>query len=864
MDIIISHVNADFDSLASMVAAQKLYPNARMYFSGTPEQNVREFMSLHKHLFNIGTPRDFEKEAVQVRRLIIVDCRIPSRLGEFRSLVNNPQIEVHIYDHHPPTQEAILGDFNAVEMLGASVTSLIKRIREAQLEITPLEATLFALGIYEETGSLSFTTTTWEDAEAVAWLLKNGANLSVISSFIYHPLREEQKELLNRLILSSAAHNIQGYKIVIAKATVDKYTNDIAIITHRLRDLERCDAIFTIVKISDRSYIVGRSLQAEINVGKILENFGGGGHPTAASAAVKNQELEQIEAALLQALRDAVQPPLYARDIMSRPVHYLELEYNPTLRDAQEAMMLYGHSALLVLENKKLVGVITRRDLDKAMHHGYGSAPLRAYMSKIQVHASPDTSIKEVIGIMREKNIGRIPILDKGSLVGIITRSDILKSMHSGDLIAVPVQERRSEDMLRRLPDHILDILVKCGDVGDELGYATYVVGGFVRDLLLNVENFDIDIVVEGDGIAFAYRLAKTLGGRVRSHEKFGTAIVILPDGFKIDIATSRVEFYTRPAALPEVTGSSIKQDLFRRDFSINTMAITLNRREFGKLIDFFGARRDLKMGIVRVLHNLSFIEDPTRIFRAIRFEQRYQFKMDQNTENLLKTAQAINIFREVASERLRDEFIIILSEPRPLPALKRMEQLKILKLIHPKISLNSKVVEILEDITATLVSYAQLIEKEKLERWIIYFSGLVSQLSIEQIQEIGGKFRVTAQQLKKITFDRQYATEVIRTLSERELKPSAVYLTLEHLSLEVILYLLARSKNRQVKQKINLYLNKLRSLSRIVQGKDLKEWGEQEGPHFKEVLDQLFVAQLDGEFKDKKGAREYYTRRFL
>ena len=172
----------------------------------------------------------------------------------------------------------------------------------------------------------------------------------------------------------------------------------------------------------------------------------------------------------------------------------------------------------------------------------------------------------------------------------------------------------------------------KIGKTAEDFNYNAYVIGGFVRDLFLYRSNEDIDVVIEGDGIAFARQFSKEMGTRVHTHEKFGTAVVIFPDGFKIDVASARMEYYKFPAALPTVEMSSLKLDLFRRDFTINTLAIELNPEKFGKLLDFFSAQKDIKDKVLRVLHNLSFVEDPTRVFRALRFEQRFGFTIGKLT----------------------------------------------------------------------------------------------------------------------------------------------------------------------------------------------------------------------------------------
>ncbi|MBI2251471.1 MAG: CBS domain-containing protein [Armatimonadetes bacterium] len=851
MQIIISHQNADFDALSSMAAASKLYPQAKLYFTSSPEQNVRDFMVLYQKIIKINYPKGIDK--LSINKLIIVDCRAPNRLGEFKDLVNNPQIEVDIYDHHPATYESIIGDRNIIKNYGATITILVKKIKEKKIFINPIEATLFALGIYEETGSLTFSSTTKEDIETAAYLLNLGANLKIVSRFIHHSLNKHQRNLLSKLLQSSKIYNIHSFKVLITKAKISHYIEELALITHRIMDLEQLDIILSIVLMKEKTYIIGRSALIDFDLNNVLADFGGGGHPQAASAVVKNKDLGKIEEELLKTLKNTLKPKLTAQEIMSAPVRYIDLKEEPKMEDAKNAFLRYGYSSLIITQDKKLKGIISRTDVDKAIQHKFNNAPLKFYMTKKLVTAAPDTSLEELQSLMQEHNLGKIPILKQKKIFGIVTRSDILKALHQINLkIQSPFIVLEN---LNKLPYFIQKILKHCGKIADKLNLNVYAVGGFVRDLLLGVENLDIDLVVEGDGIFYAQELAKSLKAKIKTHEKFKTALIFLKN-FKIDIASSRIEFYTRPAALPEVLGSSLKQDLYRRDFTINAMAINLNQNNFGKLIDFFGGRKDLKQGIVRVLHNLSFIDDPTRIFRAIRFEKRYQFKMDYHTESLLKNALRIKIFNSLTNERIREEIILILSELKPIPAIKRMEELKILKLIHPDIHLYPKIIEILEKITNLLIQYQQIIKEEKIKSWLIYFLALISQIEIKQIQEIVKKYKVSKQEMNKLSFDKQKIANIFRSLINRDLTNSEIYRLLENLPLEVIFYLIARTNFLLIKQRINNYLIKFRKFKFLIKGADLIKWGYSPSKFYKDALKYLQNCQLNGLIKTKKDAK--------
>ena len=451
-------------------------------------------------------------------------------------------------------------------------------------------------------------------------------------------------------------------------------------------------------------------------------------------------------------------------------------------------------------------------------------------------------------------------------MVGIVTRTDLLRTLHE-NMVKKPYSQYdlaldlkkaarcNVKNLLKvRLPKNIQDLLKKIGRVGDDLNMGVYVVGGFVRDFLLEIENLDIDIVVEGKGIALAQKLAKELGGEVKRFPEFGTAVVILPNGFKIDVATARTEFYEYPAALPRVEFASLKQDLYRRDFTINSMATKLNRKGLGDLIDFYGGERDLKKKVVRVLYNLSFVEDPTRIFRAIRFEQRYGFRIDPQTRGFIENALGEGLFERLGNERMRDELILILNEKKPLAAIKRMEEFRVLKYIHPEIRLNRRISRIIEEIERKKEEYKKMLKGEKISWWLVNLLALIEDLDLSQTRQLAKRFKFKRKNFDKIIASKEVEKYLVHELSgKRRMLSSAIYQRLTKLPLEVLLLILSKSKSPRLKERVNLYLTTLRKVRMKITGEDLKELGLIPGPRFKKVLNRIFEARLDEKVKNKE-----------
>lgn len=863
-EVILTHVGADFDGLASMVCAKHFYPNARLVLTGSPDPLVREFLAMYGEPFGVETARAVDR--MPLTRVVLVDVQVPSRLGDFRDRVADPQIEVHIYDHHPPTQESIQADYACIESVGATTTLLVSRLMEKRIgdapaapELSPAEATLFALGIYEETGSLTFPDTTPRDMRAAAWLVERGANLQVVSDYLHHTLSEAQRVLLNLLLASAEVREVHGMQVMIARADSDDYVGELAGLAHRLMDLERPDTLFVVVRMKQRVYVVGRSRELGADVGAVLERLGGGGHRRAASASVRGATAEGVVAELRVLLQEETAGALTARAIMSAPVQAIPVIPGappPTMGDARDLFVRYGHGVLPVVEEGRLRGMLGRRDVDKAIHHELADAPVTQYMTPPSVTVAPHTSVAEVQRQFADEQIARIPVIEAGGLVGIITRADLLAALH-GDHVRTRDGGSETLERIRLLPEVVRSLLEKAGQVGDVLDLPVYAVGGFVRDVLLKVENLDLDLVVEGDGIVYAEHLARALGGRCRSHNKFGTAVVVAGD-LKVDVASSRLEFYTRPAALPDVVGSTLKQDLARRDFSINAMAIRLNGPSFGRLYDFFGARRDLRDGVVRVLHSLSFIDDPTRIFRAIKFEQRYHFKMEAHTEQLLRQAISSDLLARVSPQRIREEFVQLLSEARPLPAVVRMEQLRVLRLIHPNLHLTTRVRALLEEVTAVLLRFESVVAEAGLDRWLVYFRALVSGMRETAIEEVAKRYRISTDDRRRLFLPRDHVLRLMRRLFRRHLLPSEIYRLLRPLSLEMVLYLLARSRGWAIKEKITRYLDRLRHIRPVATGAEVVAWGLTPGPAVGRALDILLDAQLDGKIHTLDEARGY------
>ena len=874
--IITSHVNADFDAIASMLAAQKLYPGSVVIFPGSQEKSLRDFfISSVSYLFNMESPKniDFSK----TRTLVVVDTRQPHRIPAVAHLLKSKEVEIHIYDHHPDKKGDITGSITHVQPTGATVTLLARLIREKAIAISPEEATVMALGIYEDTGSFTFSVTTEADLLAAAFFLSCGANLNTIADLTAKEIRTDQVAWLNELLNEKISHTINGVEIHISTISSPGYISDIAAIVQMVMKIDNLDVFFAIVLMETKVNIIARSRIPEVDVGTILTAMGGGGHASAASAAISDKTLAQVEQELIEILKTHVTPISIARELMSTPA--LIIRDNMSCHDAGIMMTRCNVNALLVSSDDPhhITGYITRQIIEKTGYHHLGHLPASEYMSTEISTISPRAGLMEIEARIMDEKQRLLPVMENDRVIGVITRTDLLNylvrrskdekaSRHGLVTTSHNAKQRNVCHLIKeRLSPAINDLLMEIGTAGDAMGLNLFVVGGFVRDLLLYRKSEDIDVVVEGDGIDFAQKFIEKKGGRCNIHREFGTAVMVLPDGFKIDVASARTEYYNAPAALPTVEMSSIKRDMFRRDFTINTLAIRLNQKAFGTLIDFFGAQRDLKDKTIRTIHNISFVEDPTRVFRAIKFANRFDFTIGKMTQNLIRNAVKCDFFRKLSGRRVFSELQQILEEDNPIPAIETLKEYHLEKVIHPSLILDNTVIETLGAVQKVIAWHDLLYIDTPCMGWAIYFMVMIRKCPYKVVQDICFRLRLSPSQIKMILKDRLKAEERLYILEHRfPPSHSGLYAMVHIFRAEHLLYIMACTRSERVKKGVSLYYTQLKDIKPEIQGRDLIAMGLKPGPTFNTIIQSVLDEKLDGRLPDKEAELAFVKKHHL
>lgn len=869
MEIIVGHMNTDYDSISSMVAASCLYPEAVMVLPGTVTKYVRKFLNLYRDSFDFKTLNDIDIN--QVNRIIIVDTNSKSRLdSKLSDILDRPGVDKIVYDHHPEADDMIETKNLKLEKTGACVTMLVREIQNLNIDISPLEATVMILGIYADTNCLTFESTTAEDAHTVGFLLSKGANLQVVEEYLSTHLSTEQMELLALMSKNAKVIDVKGFQIAVSTVKLDKYVDNAAFLTGKLMEERDVDAFFSILRMDDKTYIIGRSDEEEIDVGFILGFLGGGGHPGAGSAKTSEEDIEMLSSRLEDLLNNNVLSVTRAKDIMSTPVK--TVTEDTSIDEIGDIILRYGHSGFPVIKEGELCGIISRRDVEKAIYHGFGHSPVKAYMTKKVITIDPETPVRTIENLLVEHNIGRLPVISGNELVGIVTRTDIIatlfgnnskywsKKNKASDLSRCSYKLNNLADRIKDLPERVVRALADAGRIADEEGFVAYVVGGFVRDLILGIENLDIDIVAQGDAVKFAQILAEKCHAKITKHEKFNTATLVMEDGLKIDVVTARREYYEHPAALPTVETGTIKDDLFRRDFTVNSMAIKLNSSVFGEVVDYYGGRRDLEEGVIRILYNLSFVEDPTRIMRAIRFEKRYGFKMDDKTQYFAVKAIETGVLDSLSQERIDFEFLAMLREKEVLAILQRMTELGLLGKIYPEIKITDDVKWLFMNMEKELCAFKKRLNRDAdLDKSLIYLMILYSNVSSDNAGMLSERLRFTKEYKNRILVFVEKKDRVLSRLSGPiDISDYDIYNELKELSVEALFVICMISRDDKMDNRTIRYINYLKNIKTAVTGKDLIKLGQKPGPKFAEILERLLEEKINGRIETYEDELSY------
>jgi tRNA nucleotidyltransferase (CCA-adding enzyme) len=861
MRIILTHEQADFDALASLLAGYLLDEQALPVLPHRMNRNVRAFVTIYGMELPFIEQRDLPSEPVE--SVCLVDTQSMITIKGIGS-----GTDVHVIDHHPLRDDLPKNWKVTSDQTGATTTILVESLEGHNGRLNVVFATLLLLGIYEDTGSLTYSRTTVRDLKAAAYLVEQGANLSIAADFLNHPLSVNQQLFYDQLRSGARSVKIHGHNIIIAEGNALHVDEELSSIAHKLRDLLDPDALLVVVKTKGGIQIIARSTSDHVDVAQVAAHFGGGGHDRAAAALVRDTSLEAVVAEIERILPEIVYPAITVAQIMSSGPQILAPE--TPVAEAARRMQRYGYEGYPVVNDGKIIGLLTRRAVDRAMSHKL-HVTVSSLMNAGDVAISPDDSIENLQRLMVDTGWGQIPVIhpENGEIIGIVTRTDLLKTLTS----PMTLSRRNLAELLEKeMPPAHVALLKTIAQMAHERHLPIFIVGGFVRDLLLDRPSLDFDIVVEGDAIGLAQSLLEKFGGRVTTHHRFGTAkwylgahlsiqegILVRTDRSEIglseslppflDLISARTEFYTYPSALPTVETGSIKLDLHRRDFTINTLALRLDGYHYGDLHDYWGGLNDLRQGLVRVLHSLSFVDDPTRMLRAVRFEKRFNFKLEERTLELLR--EALSLLARVSGDRIRHELDHILDEENLIDIFIRLDELDLIYAIHPDLMWDDWLRQRLSQIPMQFPgsewgfpeSSCPQASWKNLYRTLVYILWLV-RLQPDRIRTISTRLKISQSHVDEILAARNLYHDLPALAP---LTPSSICERLDGVPLISVYAACLAASEVEPCELLSMYLTRWRHIVPSITGEDLKKRGLTPGPVYKKILGTLRAAWLDG-----------------
>jgi tRNA nucleotidyltransferase (CCA-adding enzyme) len=872
--VVTSHPNADLDALGSMVAARHLHPGAVAVWSQGAEPHAATLLRwLGEDAPAVLDPGQVTPDAVST--LIIVDSRDPGRLGPFAEVAQDAAVRLVVYDHHGGGRGDLPGHAELVDThAGSNTSGMVAALRAADQTVTPAEATLMAGGLYEDTGMLTYAGVTDADFEAARWLLAQGADLGLVGRLLRQELSPQQVALFNQLL--EGAQRVAGlrHKVLLAAVDDPAEVQDAASVVQRVMDAVDTAGFLALIQQGNRVFAIGRAIPEGPDMGAVLAALGGGGHAYAGSASLPGVPLAEARERAEAALRRQDGLVRTVGELASRPVHSLPADL--TLDEAAGRMRRFPLARMPVVDSQEgAVGWVDQALLNRAQSHGLGQQRLADYVAPLPTLA-PGASLHAAETWILDRDYPLVGVAEGDKLVAVLTRSDLVRNWREESADA-PEPVARQGGGRRNLRGRLRELLAPeavqslrdLGDLAAQRGVRAFLVGGLVRDLILHRPNTDVDIAVEGDAIGLAEAFAERRGWHAHAHQRFGTAVLKGPEGERFDLATSRIEHYPYPAALPEVEAGSIKADLFRRDFAINALAMELDGQRFGRLLDPFGGLQDIRQGVIRVLHSLSFVEDPTRIVRGVRFEVELGFHLDEASERLIRNAVDLELparlsghrlFRELRylldSRPLREPAKAAAGERSPAHGVARLQQLGMLGFIHAELAgdAGKVAVERVAQGEEVLDWYRLLYREEVPAVWKVLTLLLLWVLPPERLGRALGEFEVRAREADSLVRDRERAGAFARAVRQDGLAADddlALFDRLEGLSLEGLLACMAATGDQKVRAGISHYLQHLRGIRPALDGDQLRALGVPQGPAVGEWLAALTRARIRGEVRD-------------
>lgn len=860
----VSHASADADALGALVAVSLLRPGARLYVPEGLDAVARalaaDFSEAVPELLSDADVRQLLGSVEGSAALWVVDTARAERLGVLAQQLHD-FASVWAIDTHPPTDD----DLPRVSVpVAASCTAvLVEALVARGCQPGAEAATVMLVAIHVDTGHFTFPATSAVDHAAAATLLSWGADSDAPRRYSPRGHTVAELKLLEQLAAGVRHVRPAGVSVALLTLELDHYVSELGALLTSLREAEQWPAAVLVAAAGGRVWVIVRT-DGSVDAAAVCAALGGGGHGAAGSASLSGLGLSEVVQVVHDTLRSVLGAGRRARDLMVRPfvavpadmsvsevagvLHRHRINGVPVYEDGDEDGVLVGRT---------YPGQVSRQEVDAAMRHRLKDAPVW------QISAGPPGWVPSnaTLDVVRDtllRGRGRIWLVgdpESSEPPGLITRTTVLRAAAEPALAAGRKLPARHvvRGRLRRALGKRWAAVKALGELAAQSHQTAWLVGGGVRDLLLDRPVRDADVVVEGDAVALAKRAVEALGGRSTHHPAFGTAKWDPLDGVSgheaVDIAGARGEHYPARAALPVVDQAALTRDLFRRDFTVNAMAVCLHPDRVGQVLDPYGGWPDLKSRTLRVLHGLSFHDDPTRAIRGARFAARFGLKLAPGTRGLVTAARQSGVFEELSRDRRGAELDRLLDEPDSLAALRCLHGWGLLDLLHPSLRLDTSTRAVLPAVLEARAAASTVVSPTPTRSdvaWLALCCGL-SRPDRAQLSELVPGVQARRDRVKAGLQPIRRALQAMLGSSRR----SSVGLALR--SLDGVQWVVALGLASQfadedvLRERLWWWWRDGRHQKPLVTGHELQAAGHRPGPRFKLALQAALCAAWDG-----------------
>jgi tRNA nucleotidyltransferase (CCA-adding enzyme) len=833
-----------------MAGLSRLYAGAVPVLPGSLEPNVEEFLRLYEGRFRfvrMPAPTLLKED---IETVIMADTIVASRLGEYKEVLSLAGIRLVAYDHHEPNSASLAHiDEGHIRKCGATASLVTAALREQLVPVNPDEATLLALGIYEDTGSLLFPETTAFDVEQAAYLLKAGASLSMVARYVTTYLVPDQQTALENALSSAQVRTVAGAQIAFSIVHAERNVGNLSVIVHRLAQIIKAEALFLLYQTPQALYVLGRSDRL-LNVAELLAPLGGAGRIHAAASILR-------DGTCAETAQEHIVSEIAGRRAQWRQVVHDIMTPNPATvaqdraaQDALQVMVNLGFSVLPVERDGHVVGVVAKKALEKTSLIRLRQKPVH-YFLNTRIPSVPLTAtVEELIQAFGTYNTGLLLVMEQDHLLGVVSRSDVLRYLnstaHPQSVVGATGGRVIARSDLNRLGgSDTAAILATIGQIADAEENRAYLVGGSVRDVLLGRPPNDVDIVTEKDVSGVAAAVAASFGTNVISYGRFMTHKVRIR-GREYDFAAARLEYYDFPGSLPTVAPATLIKDLLRRDFTVNALAMSLSERDFGTVIDATGGLKDLDARIIRMTYADSFIEDPARILRAVAAQVRLGFLLEDGTQDKAREALELGLLNVRRNRRAQDEFKELLSGDRVVLSIAALCSLGCGLIGLPLVPPRAAKLRLLSGLGNARTS---VMRGPGAPSWVAPLLVWLGDIPSAELQEVLKDFGLSDRLAGAFRSWQRRERDVHRLLDQGSCKVSTIAAKLKALPSPVLSILEARLPGSETAGSRDLLLTVLARMDRppLVSGEDVVTLGIPEGRQVGLLLDQVRRLQLDG-----------------